>query len=87
MTLAPKGKGGCDSSRNHAGNGLPNLSADRRRETDRADMGPREGRRVRCSSSVIKKDGNKTSEKRWVCKFCESPFQPWRHGTGKKKAS
>ena len=45
--------------------------------------------------SVIKKDGNKTSEKRWVCRFCEKRFQGGPnviqahhgvHGTGKKKA-
>ncbi len=93
MTLARKGKGGCDNSRNHAGNGLPNFGADRRREEERGDMGPREGRRVR--ESVIKKDGRKTSEKRWVCRFCEKSSQGGPnviqahhgvHGTGKKKA-
>jgi hypothetical protein len=44
---------------------------------------------------VIKKDGTKTSEKKWVCRFCEKPFQGGPnviqahhgvHGTGKKKA-
>jgi hypothetical protein len=24
---------------------------------------------------MIKKEGKKTSEKRWVCSFCEKPFQ------------
>ena len=50
---------------------------------------------VKDVESVIKKDGNKTSEKRWVCRFCEKPFQGGPnvtqahhgvHGTGKKKA-
>ena len=44
---------------------------------------------------MIKKDGTKTSEKKWVCRFCEKPFQGGPnviqahhgvHGTGKKKA-
>ena len=44
---------------------------------------------------MIKKDGNKTSEKRWVCRFGEKRFQGGPnviqahhgvHGTGKKKA-
>ena len=50
---------------------------------------------VKDVESVIKKDGNKTSEKRWVCRFCEKRFQGGPnviqahhgvHGTGKKKA-
>jgi hypothetical protein len=87
--LAPKGKGGCDSSRDHAGNGLPNFGADRRREEERGEWDL-----VKDVESVIKKDGSKTSEKRWVCRFCEKPFQGGPnviqahhvHGTGKKKA-
>jgi hypothetical protein len=53
---------------------------------------------VKDVESVIKKDGSKTSEKRWVCRFCERPFQGLGgpnvtqahhgvHGTGKKKAT
>jgi hypothetical protein len=50
---------------------------------------------VKDVESVIKKDGTKTSEKKWVCRFCEKPFQGGPnviqahhgvHGTGKKKA-
>jgi hypothetical protein len=66
-----------------------------------APQGPREGRRVRDSDQDLRQetqqDGSKTSEKRWVCRFCEKPFQGgpnvihWQahhgvHGTGKKKA-
>ncbi len=35
---------------------------------------------VKDVESVIKKDGNKTSEKRWVCRFCEKPFQEGPNG-------
>ena len=49
---------------------------------------------VKDVESVINKDGKKTSEKRWVCRFCEKPFQGGPnviqahhgvHGSGKKK--
>ena len=30
--------------------------------------------------SVIKKDGSKTSEKCWVSRFCEKPFQGGPNG-------
>jgi hypothetical protein len=40
LTLAPKG--GRLRQFNHAGNGLPYFGADRRREEERAGMGPRE---------------------------------------------
>jgi len=50
---------------------------------------------VKDVGSVIKKDGTKTSEKEWACRFCEKPFQGGPnviqahhgvHGTGKNKA-
>ena len=37
---------------------------------------------VKDVESVIKKDGNKTSEKRWVCRFCEKPLQEARTSFG-----
>ena len=70
---------GCDISRNHAWNRLPNLDADRRLVKD--------------IESVINKNGNKPSEKRCVCRFCETPLQGGPnvfqahhrvYGTGKK---
>ena len=89
MTLAPKGKGGCDSSI---------MPATGSRTLAQTAGGKRKGLvwdLVKDVESVIKKDGNKTSEKRWVCRFCEKPFQGGPnviqahhgvHGTGKKKA-
>ena len=89
MTLAPKGKGGCDSSI---------MPATGSRTLAQTAGGTRKGLvwdLVKDVESVIKKDGNKTSEKRWVCRFGEKRFQGGPnviqahhgvHGTGKKKA-
>ena len=83
-----KGKGGCDSSI------MPATGA---RTLAQTAGGKRKGLvwdLVKDVESVIKKDGNKTSEKRWVCKFCDRTLQGGPniimahhgvHGSGKKK--
>ena len=47
---------------------LPNFGADRKRKGVIWDL-------VEDVDSVINNDGNKTSETRWVCRFCEKPFE------------
>ena len=62
---------------------------DGRLEEERRDLGPCEN-----VEKVITKDGKATSEKRWVCKFCNRTLQGGPniimvhhgvHGNGKKK--